>query len=79
MNERLATVLSDVFSLRPDEITPELTKESVSRWDSLTQMDLVVSIEKEFALSLEIQDILKMDSVAGIMQVLSERKVDLES
>ena len=77
MNERLVAVLSSVFSLRKEQIVPELTKDMVSKWDSLTQMDLVVSIEQEFSITLEITDILKMSSVAGILEVLQGRGVDL--
>lgn len=77
MNERLVSVLSSVFSLSKEQIVPELTKDMVSKWDSLTQMDLVVSIEQEFSLTLEIADILKMSSVAGILEVLQSKGVDL--
>ena len=44
MNEALVSVLAEVFGLREDQIVPELTKDEVSTWDSLNQMDLVVSI-----------------------------------
>jgi acyl carrier protein len=77
MNERLVEVLSSVFGLRQEQIVPELTKDMVSKWDSLTQMDLVVSIEQEFSITLEIEDILKMNSVAGILEVLQGKGVDL--
>ena len=77
MNERLLTVLSSVFGLRREQVTPDLTRDTVSKWDSLTQMDLVVSLEQEFAVTLEISDILKMGSVGGIVSVLREKGIDL--
>jgi acyl carrier protein len=77
MNERLVAVLSSVFGLRQEQIVPELTKDMVSKWDSLTQMDLVVSIEQEFSTTLEIEDIIKMSSVEGILEVLKGKGVDL--
>ena len=77
MNEKLVAVLSSVFGLRNDQIVPELSRETVSKWDSLTQMDLVVSVEQEFSVSLEIPDIIKMSSVAGILEVLQEHGVEL--
>lgn len=78
MNERLVSVLSEVFNLRKEQIVPELNKEDVSRWDSLKQMDMVVSLEKEFCVAFEIEEILKMTSVGEIIQVLKNKKVDLE-
>lgn len=77
VNEKLISVLSKVFGVKSEEITPRLTKEDVGNWDSLKQMDLVVTIENKFDVSLEIFDIVKMSSVAGIIEVLKEKGVDL--
>ena len=77
MNDRLAEVLAEVFGLREDKITPELTKDDVASWDSLKQMDLIISVEREYGISLEIPDIIQMHSVANIMAVLQEKGVEL--
>ncbi len=77
MNKRLVSVLTDVFGLRADQIVPELTKDDVGSWDSLKQMDLVMSLEREFGIALEIPDIIRMNSVANIVDVLSSKGVDL--
>lgn len=77
MNKRLASVLAEIFSMRADQIHPELTKEAVGNWDSLKQMDLVVSIEREYSIALEIKDIVRMTSVANIIDVIKGKGVDL--
>jgi acyl carrier protein len=77
MNKRLVSVLTDVFGLRTDQIVPELTKNDVGNWDSLKQMDLVVSIEREFDITLEIPDIIRMNSIGDIIEVLVGKGVDL--
>ena len=77
MNKRLISVLADVFGLRADQIVPELTKDDVGSWDSLRQMDLVMSLEREFSIALEIPDIIRMNSVANIIDVLTSKGVDL--
>ena len=77
MNEALVTVLSEVFGIRTDQVSPELTKDDVSSWDSLKQMDLVTSVEHEFSISLEVADIIRMDSVAKIISVLQEKGINL--
>jgi acyl carrier protein len=76
-NARLAEVLADVFSLPVHKIVPELTKADVGSWDSLKQMDLVMSLEKEFGITLEIPDIVAMDSVEKVIEVLESKGVDL--
>jgi acyl carrier protein len=79
MNEKLITVLAEVFNLRTEQIVPELTREDVGNWDSLKQMDLVMSIERTFGITLEIADIVKMTSVANIMEVLRDKGAELDS
>jgi len=77
MNQRLVSVLADVFELRPAQVQPGLTKDEVRSWDSLKQMDLVMSLEREYDITLEIADIVRMNSVASIIEVLSGKGVYL--
>jgi acyl carrier protein len=77
MNQRLASLLAEVFGLRQDQIIPTLTKDDVAVWDSLKQMDLVVSLEREFGIVLEIADIVRMNSVSSIVETLALKGVDL--
>ncbi|SHN64810.1 acyl carrier protein [Desulfovibrio litoralis] len=79
MNDRLKELLAEVFSLRLREIVPELTKEDVGSWDSLKQMDLVVSLEREYNIELEIVDIIRMVTVSDIIAVLTDKGVNLEA
>lgn len=78
MDKKLAQTLADVFELRPSDINPEITKESIANWDSLRQMDLVVSLERDFNVSLLMEDIVKMTSVKSIIQVLHSKGVTIE-
>lgn len=77
MNQRLVFVLSDVFGLRPDQVVLELTKDDVGSWDSLKQMDLVVSLEREYDIILEFSDIVRMNSFETIIEVLASKGVDV--
>lgn len=77
MNKSLVATLAEVFGLRESEIHPDLKKADVGTWDSLKQMDLVMTLEREYGIALEIPDILRMISVAGIMEVLKEKGVNL--
>ena len=79
MNHKLAEVLAEIFGLRVSEIQPELQKSEVGTWDSLKQMDLVLSLEREYDIALDIPDIIRMTSVAEIMAVLQDKGVNLGS
>jgi acyl carrier protein len=77
MNRKLAEILAEVFGLPIAAIQPDLKKSEVGTWDSLKQMDLVVSLEREYGIALDIPDILRMVSVAAIIAVLADKGVDL--
>lgn len=79
MNQKAAAVLSRVFGINEVDIHPDLTKADVGSWDSLKQMDLVASLEKEYGITLGIPEIIRMQSVQAILDVLKEQGVDLES
>lgn len=78
MNKRLKSVLAKVFDLKISEINEDLTKDDVSSWDSLTQMDLVTSIENEFNVELEMLEIVSLTSVTSIADTLINRGITLE-
>jgi len=75
MNDKLKKVLAEVFNLKMEQISEHLTKEQISSWDSLRQMDLVNSLEEEFNITLEMEDIFKINSISTICEVLKEKGV----
>lgn len=77
MNKRLTAVLAEVFDMRQADVHIGLEKADVGTWDSLKQMDLVVTLEREYDIVLEIPDIVKIQSVAGVVQVLQDKGVNL--
>jgi acyl carrier protein len=79
MDRRLAELLAGVFGMSVSEIQLNLQKADVDNWDSLKQMDLVVTLEREYGIQLEITDIVRMISVGDIMAVLQEKGINLES
>jgi acyl carrier protein len=78
MNKQLAKKLASVFRIRESDINLALTQQDVSNWDSLTQMDLVISLEQEYDIVLDIDDIVKMTSVSHIVDVLRSKGVIFE-
>ena len=78
MDQQLRKLLAEVFGVRESEISPDSGKEDVDSWDSLKQMDLVMSLERAYDIRLEIQDIAAMTTVAAIADVLRGKGVSLE-
>lgn len=79
MDSKLRETLADVFGMKPSEIKAELGREDIDSWDSLKQMDLVMSLERAYDISLDMEDIVRMTTVAAIMEVLAAKGVSLEN
>jgi acyl carrier protein len=77
MGKQFAELLAEVFGLPVGEIHLALQKEDVGTWDSLKQMDLVMSLEREYDVVLDIPDIVCMTSVGSIVDVLKQKGVDV--
>ncbi len=60
MKDKLLTIFKTVFE--SDSITEEVSQENYPNWDSLKHLGLIVEIEKEFSISLEPEDIVKIKS-----------------
>lgn len=78
MDPSLQKLLGRAFGLPPVEVQMNLQQSEVDSWDSLKQMDLVVSLETEYDISLEIGDIVRMTSVSEIIAVMREKGVDFD-
>ena len=58
------------------QIDLALSRADIDNWDSLTQMDLVTSLEREYDIVLGIEEIARMESVAQIVEVLKEKGIE---
>ncbi|MBF0437239.1 MAG: acyl carrier protein [Magnetococcales bacterium] len=77
MNRNLVAVLAKVLGLKDPEIHPDLSMRDVRGWDSLMQMDLVLTLEREYATNLQIVDIMRIESVRSVIEILKEKGVAL--
>ncbi|MBD01342.1 MAG: acyl carrier protein [Crocinitomicaceae bacterium] len=75
MNSKLVKLLSDVFEMKEIEITIDLVKDDIDSWDSLKQMDLVLSIENNYDITLEMEEIVKMSSVKSIVEIIESKNL----
>ena len=77
MNNNFKKIISNVFNIKEEEVKPSLTKEDVGSWDSLKQMDLIFSLEENYNIQFEIEEIAKMNSIEEIVSVLFKKGINL--
>jgi acyl carrier protein len=73
MENRINAVLKRVFDLTEKEVMQDLKRGQIAKWDSLTHMDLVVSLEREFNIIFDLDDIIAFDSLESIKAVVRQK------
>ena len=71
--EKVEKILCRVFGLKEDEINDDITMESIERWDSLTHMDLITSLESELDIQFDMDEIMSMTDVKTIKEILKKK------
>jgi acyl carrier protein len=66
-------VLSSVFRMKEESLNDDLTMSDIEKWDSLTHMDLITSIEENFDIELSMDEIMEMQDIKTIKKIVSDK------
>jgi acyl carrier protein len=66
-------VLSSVFRMKEESLNDDLTMSDIEKWDSLTHMDLITSIEENFDIQLSMDEIMEMQDIKTIKKIVSDK------
>ena len=72
---KLEEIIAKVFELDISKIKKEMTPLDIEMWDSLSQLNLISAIEKEFQIKLEIDEIFTVMKIGDIYEILSKKGV----
>jgi acyl carrier protein len=72
MKERIREVIAEVIGASPEEIPIDAHQETVSGWNSIRHMNLVIALEKEFQVRFSDLHIAEMMSIALIEDTIVE-------
>ena len=75
MDDRLRKVVGQVFGLPAEVVSDEDSPDTISSWNSMAHINLILALEAEFGVSLSPDDAAEMLSVGLIKSILQERGV----
>jgi acyl carrier protein len=73
VNAKVREIVSDVFGLPADRIQDTTGPGEVDQWDSLNHFRLVTAIEEEFRISLTMEEVQGVGSVAALEKLVAEK------
>jgi acyl carrier protein len=74
---RYRKVFMDVFSISDEDATADLKYQSHPNWDSLGHMALVAALESEFAISMDMDDVIDLESFTKGIEILTKYNVNI--
>jgi acyl carrier protein len=73
LEDRVKTVLSEVFGIEPDEIGPDTSTDTVERWDSLQHLSVVLALEEEFGIQFADEETIAVVNFPLILAIVGDR------
>ena len=71
MLKRVREIVADVTGNSVDRITEESTCRNVAGWDSVAQVNIVVTVESDFNVSFSAAELHELNSVKKIVHALA--------
>lgn len=76
---RLIALLSDITGVPPGELGPHSTQQNTRGWDSVANLSFVASIEEEFGVSIPTATVMRLRSVADVLEFLEQQTMTSSS
>ena len=75
--EKLKNIFCEVFSVEPSSLNEDFDKDNIDGWDSVHQLSLTSSVEDEFDIMLDAEDILEFTSYEKVKSILAKYKIEI--
>ena len=75
LSDRLEKVFCNIFHDVPPVEIRQLTKRNAAHWDSLAQLNLIISIEEEFDIQIQTEEGVDVTSFASALALLQEKHI----
>lgn len=70
---KLDNIFAKVFDNPTLKIEPHMTANDVEGWDSMSHMQLIVAVEKEFGIKISGADVMRMKNVGDLIQLIDNK------
>lgn len=73
VRDKLTAVFRDVFDDQGIVLTDAMTADDVAGWDSISHVDLIVSVEKAFRTSFTVKEVKGLRNVGDFIRLIAAR------
>ncbi len=73
IDERIKEVMSAVFGIDAEAINEDSSQDNIEAWDSIKTLDLIVSLEEEFGVTIPLEEVGNMVNFKYIKLIIEEQ------
>lgn len=73
MVDKVKEIISEVFDITFDSVNENSVLASYEEWDSLSHMELIVTIEKKLKIEMSFEEIVSIKSVGDIIKIIESK------
>ena len=74
IGDKLETLFKNTFNINDEDIS-KATQNNLKNWDSVNHMNLILAIEKEFDITLDNNDVIKLSDFKSCFQLIKNKLV----
>ena len=75
---RVQRAFSSAFDVEPGSITIDTVPGDIRAWDSMGHVTLASSLEQEFGVTFDVDELMEMENVREIVRILQAKLARLE-
>jgi acyl carrier protein len=76
---KVQTAFKSAFDVDPQTISINTTPDDVAAWDSMGHVTLASSLEQEFGLTFDVDDLMEMENVKEICRIVQSKLSKVEN
>jgi|TARA_B110000858_G_scaffold193537_1_gene246222 acyl carrier protein len=73
LHNEIFKIFKKSLELKNKKISKNLNKKNLQEWDSMSNMALISNIEKKFQLKFNVDEVLKINSVANLLKIVQKK------
>ena len=74
IGDKLEILFKNTFSIKDEDIN-KASQNNLKNWDSVNHMNLILAIEKEFDITLDNNDVIKLSDFRSCFQLITNKLV----
>ena len=74
VRDKLEILFKNTFNIKDEDIS-KASQNNLKNWDSVNHMNLILAIEKEFDITLDNNDVIKLSDFRSCLQLITNKLV----